>query len=108
MKVALQFGISYGSVQNYTNRFLEAVTSPTFEASALQWASSQAKAEAMEWVERETCPSWRKGWLMVDGTLVPLFRRPAFFGNNFFDRKANYSTAVQVSTISVSESDTIS
>ncbi|VDC04986.1 unnamed protein product [Peniophora sp. CBMAI 1063] len=96
MKVALQFGISYGSVQNFTSRFFQAVTSTEFQNSSLKWATPRAKAEAMEWVEQQTCPSWRKGWLMVDGTLVPLFRRPGYFGNNFFDRKANYSTAVEI------------
>jgi hypothetical protein len=33
---------------------------------------------------------------MVDGTLVPLFMRPGFFGNTWFDRKSNYSMNVQV------------
>lgn len=36
---------------------------------------------------------------MVDGTLVPLFMRPGFFGNTWFDRKSNYSLNVQVSCI---------
>jgi len=54
------------------------------------------KAEAKDWVEKQSCPAWRNGWLMVDGTLVPLFRRPGYFGNVFFDRKSNYSLNVQV------------
>jgi hypothetical protein len=33
---------------------------------------------------------------MVEGTLVPLFQRPAFFGNTWFDCKSNYSLNVQV------------
>jgi hypothetical protein len=33
---------------------------------------------------------------MVDGSLVPLYARPAFYGNVFFDRKSNYSMNVQV------------
>ncbi|VDB88565.1 unnamed protein product [Peniophora sp. CBMAI 1063] len=96
LKVALHFGISYGSVLKFTDRVLAAVCSDRFRASTVQWASADAKEVAMEWVESRSCPAWRKGWLMVDGTLVPLFQRPAFFGNNFFDRKNNYSTAVQV------------
>jgi hypothetical protein len=36
---------------------------------------------------------------MVDGTLVPLFMQPAFFGNTWFDWKSNYSPYVQVSSI---------
>jgi hypothetical protein len=46
-----------------------------------------------------SCPAWRNGWLMVDGTLVPLFRRPSWFGNIWFDRKSNYSLNVQVSNL---------
>jgi len=33
---------------------------------------------------------------MVDGTLVPLYCRPGFFGNTWFDRKSNYSMNVSV------------
>jgi hypothetical protein len=51
---------------------------------------------AKEWVEENSCPAWRDGWLMVDGTLVPLAWRPGFFGNVFFDHKCNYSMNVQV------------
>lgn len=59
------------------------------------------KSEAKEWVEDKSCPAWRNGWLMVDGTLVPLFRRPGYFGNVFFDRKSNYSLNVQVCVICI-------
>ncbi|VDB94232.1 unnamed protein product [Peniophora sp. CBMAI 1063] len=38
MKVALQFGIGYGSVQNYTDRVLAAINDKAFKSSALQWA----------------------------------------------------------------------
>jgi hypothetical protein len=33
---------------------------------------------------------------MVDGTLIPLFQQPVFFGNVWFDRKSNYSLNLQV------------
>ncbi|KIY53655.1 hypothetical protein FISHEDRAFT_68686, partial [Fistulina hepatica ATCC 64428] len=72
-KVALQFGISYGT-----------------------WSNAHAKERAKEWVESVSCPAWRDGWCMVDGTLVPLFRRPSFYGNTWFDRKSNYSLNVQL------------
>ncbi|CAA7257434.1 unnamed protein product [Cyclocybe aegerita] len=76
MKVALHFGVGYGTVQ--------------------LWASPQAKEAAKQWVEKASCPAWRDGWLMVDGTLVPLFCQPAFFGNVWFDSKSNYSMNVQL------------
>jgi hypothetical protein len=96
MKVALQFGVGVGTVHLVTTRVIKACCSENFRSSSIQWANDQMKAEAKEWVEENSCPAWRNGWLMVDGTLVPLFRRPGYFGNVFFDRKSNYSLNVQV------------
>ncbi|KDR81304.1 hypothetical protein GALMADRAFT_60427 [Galerina marginata CBS 339.88] len=96
MKVALQFGVGFGTVHLVTTRVLKACCSERFRSSSVQWASERIKAEAKDWVEKNSCPAWRNGWLMVDGTLVPLFRRPGYFGNVFFDRKSNYSLNVQL------------
>ena len=93
MKVALHFGVGYGTVNLVTTRVLKACCSEWFYCASIQWASPQAKA----WVEEESCPAWHDGWLMVDGTLVPLFQQPGFYGNVWFDRKSNYSMNVQVS-----------
>jgi len=96
MKVALQFGVGFGTVHLITTRVLKACCAERFRSSSVQWANETMKAEAKSWVEEHSCPAWRNGWLMVDGTLVPLFRRPGYFGNVFFDRKSNYSLNVQV------------
>jgi hypothetical protein len=96
MKVALQFGVGYGTVHLVTTRVMKATCTPRFRAASVQWASGMVKEEAKQWVEGVSCPAWRNGWLMVDGTLVPLFRRPGHFGNVWFDRKSNYSMNVQV------------
>ena len=95
-KVALQFGVGFGTVHLVTTRIIKACCSEKFRSSSIQWANEQMISEAKEWVESKSCPAWRNGWLMVDGTLVPLFRRPGYFGNVFFDRKSNYSLNVQV------------
>jgi hypothetical protein len=95
-KIALQFGVGFGTVHLVTTRVLKACCSEKFRSSSIQWPNDQMKSEAKEWVESKSCPAWRNGWLMVDGTLVPLFRRPGYFGNVFFDRKSNYSLNVQV------------
>jgi len=97
LKVALWAGIGFGTVPLVTNRVLKATCSERFRKSALHWSSPEAKEAAKAWVQDASCPAWRDGWLMVDGTLVPLFMRPGFFGNTFFDRKSNYSLNVQVS-----------
>jgi hypothetical protein len=99
MKVALWAGVGYGTVSLFTSRVMAATCSDRFRHSALHWATDEAKEAAKTWVENASCPAWRNGWLMVDGTLVPLFMRPAFFGNTWFDRKSNYSLNVQVSCV---------
>ncbi|KAJ7443147.1 hypothetical protein FB451DRAFT_1190265 [Mycena latifolia] len=76
MKVALQFGVGFGTIHLVTTRVIKATCSERFRAASVQWASREAKETAKQWVGEVSCPAWRNGWLMVDGTLVPLFRRP--------------------------------
>lgn len=97
-KVGLQFGFGYGTVRLFTCRVMAATCSEQFRRSTLRWSSPAAKETAKQWVADQSCPAWRDGWLMVDGTLVPLFQRPGFHGTTFFDRKSNYSLNIQVST----------
>ena len=99
MKVALWAGVGYGTVSLFTSRVMAATCSNNFRHSALHWPNEEAKEAAKNWVENASCPAWRDGWLMVDGTLVPLFMRPSFYGNIWFDRKSNYSLNVQVSSL---------
>ena len=80
-----------------TKHVIKALNSEHFHRSSVRWSSNEAKATAKVWTEEALCPAWRDGWLMVDGTLVPLFMHPGFFGNTWFDRKSNYSMNVQVS-----------
>ncbi|KAG2335504.1 hypothetical protein BDR05DRAFT_1030502 [Suillus weaverae] len=71
-KVALQFGVGFGTAILVTSRVMKACCSEQFRTSALQWPNAETKETAKEWVEENSCPAWRDGWLMVDGTLVPL------------------------------------
>ena len=96
MKIALWAGVGYETVSLVTSRVMAATCSEHFRRSALRWTCDEAKETAKAWVESASCPTWRDGWLMVDGSLVPLFMCPAFFGNTWFDRKSNYSLNVQV------------
>src|SRR5882724_10031061 len=99
VKVALSAGFGYGTVRLATKRVMVALCSERFHRSAIRWTSEEAKEVAKAWVEDHSCPGWRDGWLMVDGTLVPLFMCPAHFGNNWFDRKSNYPLNIQVTAI---------
>ncbi|KAI5836562.1 uncharacterized protein SCHCODRAFT_02559024, partial [Schizophyllum commune H4-8] len=96
LKVALLFGVGYGTINLVTSRVIKAVCGERFRTAALQWPGDAEKEKAKDWVENVSCPAWRDGWLMVDGTLIPLFRRPGHFGNTFYDRKSNYSLNVQL------------
>ncbi|KAF8573272.1 hypothetical protein K439DRAFT_1252730, partial [Ramaria rubella] len=94
-KVGLWDGLGYGTVDLCTRWVMEALCHPEMRLMATKWPDSAAKAKAKAWVQEQSCPMWKDRWLMVDGTLVPLFVRPGFFGNTFFDRKSNYSMTVQ-------------
>ena len=96
LKVALWAGIGYGTVDRITKRVMVAVCREEFRHATLHWPDDVEKEAAKEWVELNSCPAWRDGWLMVDGTLVPLYARPGFYGNTWYDRKSNYSMNVQV------------
>jgi hypothetical protein len=61
MKVALQFGVGYGTVRLATNRVLTATCSESFWKSALQWTSDEGKEIAKAWVEANSCPGWHNG-----------------------------------------------
>ncbi|THU87913.1 hypothetical protein K435DRAFT_680825 [Dendrothele bispora CBS 962.96] len=98
IKVALWAGIGYGTVRDVTRRVMEACCDEKFRSSVLRWPSETVREKSKQWVEEHSCAAWRNGWLMVDGTLVPLYARPAFFGNTWFDRKSNYSMNVQLVT----------
>lgn len=95
-KIAVWFGVGVGTVDLCTRRILTVICGPAFRHAAIHWAMPAEKLGSQNWVEAHSCPAWRHGWLMVDGSLVPLYCRPGFYGNNWFDRKSNYSLNVQV------------
>lgn len=82
------------------------ITIPEFRKQWISWPSkeeiSTAKADidiALKDIPAKYMPQvFRDGWSMVDGTLIPLARKPGLSGANFFDRKCNYSFTVQVSS----------
>ncbi|KAK1221165.1 hypothetical protein PQX77_016030 [Marasmius sp. AFHP31] len=96
VKVALWAGVGFGTVRLVTDRVMLACLDRSFREDTIMKPCDDAKEKAKEWVEHQSCPAWRDGWLMVDGTLVPLSARPAHLGNAWYDRKSNYSMNVQL------------
>ncbi|KAF5359926.1 hypothetical protein D9758_013985 [Tetrapyrgos nigripes] len=89
-------GIGKGTVVLVTKRILAALLQSDMLAENLCMPTEEEREEAKAWVERCSCPAWRNGWCLVDGTLVPLFNRPYWYSESYFDRKCNYSLNFQI------------
>ncbi|KAF5346002.1 hypothetical protein D9758_013848 [Tetrapyrgos nigripes] len=89
-------GVGKGTVVLVTKRVLAALLRSDMLAENLCMPTEEEREEAKAWVERRSCPAWRNGWCLVDGTLVPLFNRPYWYGESYFDRKCNYSLNFQI------------
>ncbi|KAI5833013.1 hypothetical protein K523DRAFT_370230 [Schizophyllum commune Tattone D] len=92
--IAQWAGVSAGLVVKATRRVMLATLE--LHDEVIRWPSAAEKEAAKEWVEAASCAAWRDGWLMVDGTLVPLAEKPGHHGEAYFDRKSNYSLNIQV------------
>ena len=92
-------GTSKGLVKLATRRVMTALLSPDFMKDAVRLPTDKEKEEAKKWVEEHSCKAWRDGWCLVDGTLIPLYARPYWYGESYFDRKCNYSLNIQVSLL---------
>jgi hypothetical protein len=90
-------GTSKGLVKLATRRVMTALLSPDFMQDAVRLPTDDEKEQAKDWVEEHSCKAWRDGWCLVDGTLIPLYARPYWYGESYFDRKCNYSLNIQVS-----------
>jgi len=79
-----------------TRRVLTALLRRDFLDKAVRPPTAEEKEEAKQWVEDHSCYAWRNGWLFVDGTLIPLYFRPFWYAEAYFDRKSNYSLNIQI------------
>ena len=92
-------GVGKGTVTLATRRVMTAILRPEFMHEAVRMPNNEEKEAAKEWVAAHSCDAWRNGWCMVDGTLIPLYARPYWYGSSYFDWKSNYSMNVSVSTL---------
>ena len=97
--VANWAGVGKGTVTIATRRVMTAVLRPHFIQESIRFPTAEEKEEAKVWVETHSCKAWRNGWCLVDGTLIPLYARPFWYGESYFDQKCNYSLNIQVMTI---------
>ncbi|KAJ7124708.1 hypothetical protein C8R46DRAFT_828519, partial [Mycena filopes] len=96
--IAQWAGASAGLVVKCTQRVIIAFLS--LHDSVIRQPTEIEKEAAKAWVESASCFEWRNGFLMVDGytidgTPFPLFEKPGYHGEVYFDRKSNYSLNCQ-------------
>ncbi|KAF7297512.1 DDE Tnp4 domain-containing protein [Mycena indigotica] len=97
--VARFAGVGHGSVTLFTSRCFDAIERlhPLF----VRALSREEKEQEKCWIDRHIGyrSSWREGYLMYDGTIVPLCEKPALNGQAYFTRKSNYGLNVQIGNV---------
>ncbi|EPQ51255.1 hypothetical protein GLOTRDRAFT_25151, partial [Gloeophyllum trabeum ATCC 11539] len=83
--VANWAGVAKGTVLLAMRHVITAILHPGF-----------MKEAAKRWVHAYSCRTWRDGWCLVEGTLIPLHDRPFWYSESCFDQKCNYSLNIQV------------
>jgi hypothetical protein len=97
-EVGIWAGRGHGTIDLVTRRVFSAICDKKFRGITMHSPTEDEKELSRIWVEDTVrCDTWRGGWCSVDGSAVPLFRRPGHYGNSWYDRKSRYSTLVQVS-----------
>jgi hypothetical protein len=92
--VAQWAGVSVGTVINTTYRCLVAFLA--LHDDAVMMPPEEENEGAKDFVESATCPEWRNGFLLADGTKFSLFQKPGLHGEAWFDKNKNYSVDCQV------------
>ncbi|OBZ79944.1 hypothetical protein A0H81_01085, partial [Grifola frondosa] len=85
--------ISTGSVKNFTHRVMTAILD--LHAVAFAPLSDSEIQAAKKWIADRTTPAWSGGYMGVDGSGIGIFRKPAFFGEDYFNRSGDYTIACQ-------------
>ncbi|KAI9103436.1 hypothetical protein DFS34DRAFT_576914 [Phlyctochytrium arcticum] len=82
LSLSTNFGISIGSVNNYTNRVVEAITDSC--AHFLSWPDAEQRQEIRQVLAAEGFPGCVG---FVDGSTLPLAWKRSLDGEVYFDRK---------------------
>jgi len=94
--VAQWAGVSVGSVINCTHHVMVAVLDQHNQFLNVPGEESEDAEMARQWVEEGSCPGWRNGIFVADGSAINLFEKPGVYGEMFYDRKSRYSLNCQV------------
>lgn len=89
-------GTGKGTVNLVCQHVMVAVLHSDFIDKAVWLPTEMEKEVAKKWVEEHSCRGWHDGWCLVDGTLIPLYEHPHWYGESYFDRKCNYSLNLQI------------
>ncbi|KAJ1584328.1 hypothetical protein NDA11_001280 [Ustilago hordei] len=90
---ALQCGCGVGSIVGYTNHTVAGLLELNNEV--MQFASEGERQHASAWVRNTTgVEEWGKGWLVVDGTHIPLAWKPGVLSREHFCYKGFHSINV--------------
>lgn len=74
-------GMGKGTVDRVCRRVITAIQSSNLRITHVRWPGDAEKEEAKKWVEEQVCLTERqKGFCMVDGTLIHLYRKPSHWG----------------------------
>jgi hypothetical protein len=84
--LSARFGIGAGTVSLYTSRVITALLS--IMGDWIKWPDSSRRAHIWRAMREEGFPGC-VGFL--DGTTIPLCKKPAVSGNEYFDRKKRYT-----------------
>ncbi|KIK76957.1 hypothetical protein PAXRUDRAFT_168288 [Paxillus rubicundulus Ve08.2h10] len=83
--VALWAGVGLGSVTNCTNHVMVAILDQHNNFIQFPPPNSHDCLWAKEFMKNSACPEWQGGFLAADGSAIPLFQKPGFYGETFFD-----------------------
>lgn len=93
--------ISFGSVDFIIRWVITAIFSSNLQWDHVRWLAEGSEWEyAKDWVEKQFGKeAWRGGWCMINDILIPLFQKPHWYEDIWFDRKNNYFMNVQIINI---------
>ncbi|KIM67988.1 hypothetical protein SCLCIDRAFT_106801, partial [Scleroderma citrinum Foug A] len=92
-------GCSEGAVELYTQRCFHAIEALHDAFVCLPTAAEKEREKC--WVDEHLGfkGTWREGWVMYDGTIVPLYAKPAVNGEAYYTRKSNYGLNAQIGNL---------